>query len=77
MIVFLIPHALPIASLKQRDNPPIANKDFFYRNCSLKYRQKNSDTPHQLNVSKPLSLLPYFLVGSFITTILIFFHFTL
>ncbi|EJC12023.1 hypothetical protein [Helicobacter pylori] len=30
MIVFLIPHALPIASLKQRDNPPIANKDFFY-----------------------------------------------
>ncbi|EJC51452.1 hypothetical protein [Helicobacter pylori] len=45
MIVFLIPHALPIASLKQRDNPSIANKDFFYRNCSLKYRQKNSDTP--------------------------------
>ncbi|MFP6032538.1 hypothetical protein ACLF8P_05685 [Helicobacter pylori] len=46
MIVFLIPHALPIASLKQRDNLSIANKDFFYRNCSLKYRQKNSDTPH-------------------------------
>lgn len=43
---FLTPHALPIASLKQRDNPPIANKDFFYRNWSLKYCQKNSNTPH-------------------------------
>ncbi|EJB42014.1 hypothetical protein HPHPA9_1371 [Helicobacter pylori Hp A-9] len=38
MIVFLIPHALPIASLKQRGNPPIINKDFFYRNRSLKHR---------------------------------------